>query len=796
MSQETKFTSKGGEQVALKRIHIDGRIDGLLWSMTSAQHYRNETGKNIETVYTFPLAQGATLMGITVQIGDKRLKGTVVEKKQATERYEKAIDDGDMPVMVERSSNGLYTANLGNFKAGESVIIEIESAQLLRFEQGQMRLQIPTVIGERYGDAHATGGLAPHETATVNALAEYPLTLKIDITGAAATAKITCPSHAISTVASEHGGSVVLERNSFLDRDFILNFEGLEGQSFAVVSSNEDESWVVASFCPRLEAETAPRDEPLHLKILIDCSGSMEGDSIAQARNALSSVAKLLTPADYVSFSRFGSEVQNVIPKMTACTGSFVHGTLARAIHTTEANLGGTEIPHALASVTEISGPARRKRGTAILLITDGATWDIDSSVARTQRSRHRIFTIGVGSSPAGSLLRVLADKTGGACEFVSPNEDMEAAILRTFRRMRSVEANELKVSWGGEPEWQSAMPVRIYENETLHLFARLKRRPTAAPELIWQVEGKPFHCSATQITERSDQTLVRIGGACEMDAAPFTDESLVLALKYQLVSDYSNLFLVHVRAEDEKASNLPALQRIEQMQAAGHSGFGTVANSIGCSMQDRYRGGNNLAFAAPPPASAPALWRGTRTAAAQKQDSVKSGGMDDYEVPAFLRKMEEPEKKPTLFKRMQERYLPSGQQKQSPTAAAPATQPDSPQPKRSVKDPLPLLLPPRGSDILRRFNALAWKETDFQVVVDGLSNLVAGSDTEKRIAEIVAAGYIREQVWAVYLDWLIEKANGMFALDRHAVRLLRRQIGDLDVKMKVEILVLLMLNL
>jgi cell division protein FtsZ len=34
-----------------------------------------------------------------------------------------------------------------------------------------------------------------------------------------------------------------------------------------------------------------------------------------------------------------------------------------------------------------------------------------------------------------------------------------------------------------------------------------------------------------------------------------------------------------------------------------------------------------------------PAVWRGTRTSAAQKVDALSSGGMDDYEIPAFLRK-------------------------------------------------------------------------------------------------------------------------------------------------------------
>ncbi len=36
---------------------------------------------------------------------------------------------------------------------------------------------------------------------------------------------------------------------------------------------------------------------------------------------------------------------------------------------------------------------------------------------------------------------------------------------------------------------------------------------------------------------------------------------------------------------------------------------------------------------------STPAVWRGTRTSAAQKVDALSSGGMDDYEIPAFLRK-------------------------------------------------------------------------------------------------------------------------------------------------------------
>ena len=68
-------------------MHIEGRLDGLLLGMTARQHYRNTGKTNLETVYTFPLPWGATLLGLNAEIGGHRLQGTVLEKKQATERY-------------------------------------------------------------------------------------------------------------------------------------------------------------------------------------------------------------------------------------------------------------------------------------------------------------------------------------------------------------------------------------------------------------------------------------------------------------------------------------------------------------------------------------------------------------------------------------------------------------------------------------------------------------------------------------------------------------------------------------
>lgn len=154
--------------------------------------------------------------------------------------------------MVERSDSGLYTANLGNLQVGESAVIEIQYAQLLRFEQGQVRLTVPTTVAPRYGDAHQTGGMAAHESVDANLLVEYPLTLRITLSGQMAQATIQSPSHPVTLAADGDVLVVRLDEGAFLDRDFVLLLSSLQNQSFVTVAPDGDQFAVLASFCPDL----------------------------------------------------------------------------------------------------------------------------------------------------------------------------------------------------------------------------------------------------------------------------------------------------------------------------------------------------------------------------------------------------------------------------------------------------------------------------------------------------------------------------------------------------------------
>jgi len=73
---------------------------------------------------------------------------------------------------------------------------------------------------------------------------------------------------------------------------------------------------------------------------------------------------------------------------------------------------------------------------------------------------------------------------------------------------------------------------------------------------------------------------LTRIVGAKRVRDAATTEAAGQLAVKYQLVTEHTNLFMVINRAADDKALGLPTPHQIEQMVAAGWHGMGSVRPS------------------------------------------------------------------------------------------------------------------------------------------------------------------------------------------------------------------------
>lgn len=633
--EHARLAGSNGEPLVLEGVTASGALRGMLLDMRIEQRFRNPGTTGLEVVYTFPLPWRAVLLGVDVRLGDRTLTGSVVEKAQAMRGYENAIAEGDAAVMLEANADSSYSLNLGNLAPNEECVITLRYAQLLQVEQGSLRLLIPTVIAPRYGDPVLDGGLQPHQVAAHDMRARYAFDLSLRLHGDLSRAPVGSPTHPIRVIAKPGLLNVALAAQGMLDRDFILTLDRMAGDAAVLCAPDSlepDNHVVMASFCPVLPPR---RNNSIAAAILVDCSGSMAGDSLRAAQAALHEVMGSMVAGDRFSLSRFGSQVEHRSRGMWPFNGA----TLASArqwADTLAADLGGTEMETALASTFALADG----NAVDVLLITDGQISAIEGTLDTARRSGHRVFVVGIGSSVAEAHLRRLAQDSGGACEFIAPGEAAGPAIVRMFNRIRAASASALRIRWpdDAEPIWSTALPANCFEGDTLHVFGLLRGRPAGSVSLLGKVaEGdEMLEIGLAKMKDGVQDlpALSRMAAAARIHGTSGSDpryDAGAFAVTYQLVTPHTNFLLVHERAEQDKARDMPALHSVAQMVPAGWGGVGSVharasaSHDLAFSRRDSTGSGSDSL-------RAPAVFRRRGSAGEVRSD------MEMYDIPAFLR--------------------------------------------------------------------------------------------------------------------------------------------------------------
>lgn len=585
-----EMVASNGLVIPLVGATMEGTLKDTALDVQLSQHYKNTEDETIEAIYTFPLPAEAELMSLTVKINDCSYQGKVVEAKAAEKAYEEAIVDGDTAMRLEQLSAGLYTLNLGNLQPGDDVVVTISYTQLLHWQQDQLRLSFPTTIGQRYGSPTAAGML-PHQVPTTDPGVEYTFKASLRIEGQLARSEISSPSHAVSMRQEEEGlllqiGGGAANKAAAMDRDIVVL---LTRPALACSAAWYDRDlggrWVGwLTLNPEVEIERRPRQ----LNIVVDCSGSMSGVSIQQAKVAVREIVEQLQPQDRFNIINFGSHHESLFrhPKPANAENKQEAG---RWIQKTEASLGGTEMEAALRAVYASTGSRTEDTPEIadILLITDGQVYEVDALVDAAQKSRQRHFTVGVGTAVAEGLVRTLAEKTGGACEMVSPNENMAGAIVRHAQRTCLLPVTESGIRWPVTPVSQEpAVITHAFSGDTLHLFAQFDECPVSEEggevqvdlqfgNRNWQQRIK-MQAYTSGAADRPIEALTLARMAAAKRVAGFADngEKIAVAVKYQLQSRLTNYLVVAERDNRDGSEYGPVLRQVPQMLKAGSMHF------------------------------------------------------------------------------------------------------------------------------------------------------------------------------------------------------------------------------
>lgn len=564
------FANRNEVTVPLRGVGVEIELSGMFAHTRIAQRYRNESDETIEVIYAFPVPTEGLLLGMEIDISGKKLNGIVQAKNQARNTYENAVVAGNGAFLLQQLGDGLYQMNIGNLKPGEEAEIRIRYGELLRWRGNTLRYRLPTVVAPHYGDP-GSAGISREDAPKAALLAEYPLTLEMTIKGDLARGEMDSPSHAVEVERGPSSTHVCLGKNANLDRDFILTISMSAPPAWEVLTAPDGER-VAALGCLNVPALGGPaKRKARDITIVVDCSGSMNGDSIAQARSALIAILDELRDGDTVAILRFGSSIDIWTPEPVTLDER-QREWLRGKICALEADLGGTEIMQAISKAIAIS-----KAGADILLITDGEAHVDKAELVKAASMSRRFFTVGVGTAVSEIIVKTLADVSGGACELVTPNEHMGDRIVAHTRRM-SMPRARLDVDWRAIESARLGRKGVVFAGDTLPIMAILDRQPSVKPSVTLDAGNNRFIFEAdNQAAEGSlADALPRIVAWHRINSVESAEEATDIAVRYQIVTKHTAMVAVLERAETEKTDGLPTLADVPQMLAAGWGGMGT----------------------------------------------------------------------------------------------------------------------------------------------------------------------------------------------------------------------------
>ncbi len=452
-----RMVSTSGRALPLTGTAVAADASGGIARVTVEQRFKNPHAEPLAVTYSLPLPADGAVSGFAFSVGGRRTVGQVDGRRAARERYEQALVDGRSAALLEQDRSSLFTQEIGNIPPGEEVTVEVSIDQRLRWlDEGAWEWRFPTVVAPRYlGEP----GRVPDADRVAQDVSDGPLAARFTIActirdALARGARPESPSHAIE--ASDAGGlrrvSPREAAGARLDRDVVVRWPvaaprvGLAldaGRANAGRAPSAYAHGLLTVVPPSVEAgvKAVPRD----LIVLLDTSGSMSGEPLAQAVRVTSALIETLRDGDRLELIEFGDSPRRWKSSPVAASAAARREAIAwlRALRAS----GGTEMRSGiLEALAGVRGDAQRQ----VVVITDGQIGfesQVVGAICERLPASSRLHTVGVGSAVNRSLTGPAARAGHGVEVIVGLGEDPERAASRLLARTTAPILVDLAIS-------------------------------------------------------------------------------------------------------------------------------------------------------------------------------------------------------------------------------------------------------------------------------------------------------------------------------------------------------------
>jgi len=597
----TLNTANQTDRIALRGVKVRSRLIGMCQRTTIEQTFVNLEDTPIEAVYTFPLHNDAAVCGFEVITGDRVLTGAIEESEKALEKYDQAIERGHGAFLAEQGRPDVFSVYVGNLKSKQAVTIRLDYIARLEREDKSFRLAIPTTISPRYVtatgvdplDALIDGDLLNPPRAFA---VPYGLALEVDVELGREITGIHSPTHAIKVEKIEKSFSRVTLKAGIteMNRDIVVLIDlAHEAEPHVQMSTGrKGETFMAMTFVPEFSEADLVEHVASETTFVLDCSGSMQGESMAQAVAVLELCLRSLSPGDAFNICRFGSTFEMMSSEPLVYSQSTLD--LALDYCRAHADLGGTELHAPLQTIFQT--PVSIGNFRQIILLTDGQISNTEAviALAAAHQARNRIFSFGIGNGCSRHLVTGLARATRGAAEFITEGEAMEPKVLRTFSRLGSPHLSEVKLDCGDvKVELAGEIPP-VFDGDVLLILARVQGRAPARVELSGRLAARTvrWELATTHdpVVQNPDEDLlstlwarekiraleVELGTASRHRAEKETTLSqqlIDLSKEFNLLSSRTSFIAIEHRSLEERTLGRPELRRVPIALTRGWGG-------------------------------------------------------------------------------------------------------------------------------------------------------------------------------------------------------------------------------
>lgn len=480
--------ARGSEELAAPLLGTDVsfQVSGPVARARVVQTFRNPHDVWYEGIYVFPLPENGAVDRLLLKVGSRTVEGEIRERGLAKQAYAQARAAGQRAALLDEERPNIFTTSVANIGPGETVVIELEYQQILRYDAGRFSLRFPMVVGPRYVPARPLHVVADAARITPPVMRPgtegertNPVSIRVALDAGVPLASVESAYHRIEVKAtSEARREIALAGGTTpANRDFELSWAPRAAampQAAWFTQEVDGKYYGLLMLLPPAAPRTARL--PREVIFVLDTSGSMGGASIRQAKEALELALGRLQPEDRFNVIEFNSYANALFAGARDAAPDNLRAAV-RWVRALEAR-GGTEMAAALNLA--LDGSERPQHVRQVIFLTDGAVGNEEHlfGLIRARLGGSRLFTVGIGSAPNSHFMTKAAQLGRGTFTYIGRIDEVRSRMDELFAKLETPVLKGVQAHWpdGAEVEaWPARVPD-LYAGEPLVLVARLHR--------------------------------------------------------------------------------------------------------------------------------------------------------------------------------------------------------------------------------------------------------------------------------------------------------------------------------